>query len=180
MPACSCLDGSCPEGPGYGAAFAPGFSGGARAERRGGGSLCAGRARPCRSRWASETGGGLDARAPADSRPRSPHARLRAGAGRPRGLKAGCRRWTRIYPHGGSRSEGSDSSGWTCGLFPPARPTKPEAWPWVTTQPTARHPGPCGGGEWSATCGALRAGGVWPWGTGGGRHDAMGTRIFAG
>lgn len=43
MPACSCLDGSCPEGPGHGAAVAPGFSRGTRAERRGGGPLCAGR-----------------------------------------------------------------------------------------------------------------------------------------
>ena len=54
-----------------------------------------------------------------------------------------------------------------------AQPTKPQSQRRGIDQPTAWHPGRHGGGARSAACGACRAGGGAPGGTGGGRHYAM-------
>ncbi len=59
-----------------------------------------------------------------------------------------------------------------------AQPTKPQSQRRGIDQPTAWHPGRHGGGARSAACGACRAGGGAPGGTGGGRHYAMAPLIL--
>jgi hypothetical protein len=63
-------DGSCPEGPGHGAAFAPGVSRGARAERPGDGPLFAGHVLALPPPQGQQAGGRATGRAPAESGPR--------------------------------------------------------------------------------------------------------------
>ncbi len=64
--------------------------------------------------------------------------------------------------------------------IPRAQPTKPQSQIRGIDQPTAWHPGRHGGGARSAACGACRAGGGAPGGTGGGRHYAMASLILQG